>query len=258
MQANILNNLDFSFDYKTLIQQPDLITNGVTGEYDFENVTMNVDYFIPNSDENFIKGYSYYRVDNDNDFIGTGFYNETSDNKNEFVIKTKYGNLGYIESNTINTGTINSTVTDSYFYFGTTFEKKYNFGNNITLNNKILLYIDSNSSNLIKIVSDIEKFYRVSQSKNDFMGIGTNISYTYFQNPKLDTSIRDYIEVSPYVEYFYKNIGGVISYDITKPVFKGANTFIDPKYTSGFNGYIARKHKPSQTPLNTSHTLGWN
>ncbi len=76
----ILNNTDFSFNYSTLINDLNVNNAGTNGEYDFENANLALQHTIPEADKTFdwLNGYRFERIDNDNDFFTGAALNEGS------------------------------------------------------------------------------------------------------------------------------------------------------------------------------------
>ena len=99
----ILYNTGFSFNYSTLINDPNVNNAGTNGEYDFENANIALQYLIPEADKTFdwLNGYKFERIDNDNDFFTNFALNEGSIKVNRFSIRTSFGQFGYQEGEEI-------------------------------------------------------------------------------------------------------------------------------------------------------------
>lgn len=249
----ILNNTDFSFNYSTLINDPNVNNAGTNGEYDFENANIVIQYTIPEDEKtfNWLTGYSFERVDNDNDFFTGTALNEGSKKVNRFVIRTNYGLLGYQEGEEVDTFTGNNKSI-SNFYYQAFISRIYNLGNNILIRPQFEILLDSDSDGYIKVNLDLAKYFGKS---NNFVGIGNNTSYTVNLGNSNATDIESYLKTDFYVEASINKYFGIVGYNLGQMKFKGPNveTTQDPQGLS----FTLGRNNDMQTPFDSDLVLGW-
>lgn len=258
----ILNNTDFSFNYSTLINDPNVNNAGTNGEYDFENANLALQYTIPEADKTYdwFTGYRFERIDNDNDFFSGVSLNEGSKKVNRFAIRTSLGHFGYQEGEEIDTFTSGNTKSISNFYYKVRTNKTYYLGNNMVIKPGFKILFDSDSDGYIQINLDLEKFLGKS---NNFVGIGNNTSYTVNLGNSNATDIESYLKTDFYVEGSINKFLGNVSYNLGQLKFKGPNveTTKNPKGLSfglaRYNDKETPLNTDMKTPLNTDMKLGW-
>jgi len=210
----ILSNTDIYFSYRTLTNNPNIIYNGTSGEYDFENANIILQYKDKNFD--WLKGYKFERIDNDNDFQTAFFLNEGSKKVNRYAIITRYGTIGYQEGEEIDTFTgIPKSINN--FYYKKSINKTYCL-NNILLNPKINFLFDSDSEGFFSVNFDIKKKYL-----NNGLALGNNINYTLNIGNSNATDIASYLKTDFYLEASINNFSSNISYNLGQINFKGPN-----------------------------------
>jgi hypothetical protein len=248
----ILNNTDFSFDYSTLINDPNVNNAGTNGEYDFENANIALQYSIPEADKTFdwLNGYKFERIDNDNDFFTNSALNEGSKKVNRFAIRTSFGQFGYQEGEEIDTFTGN-TKSISNFYYNGYFEFVYNAGNNILLKPGFEILIDPDSNGYIEVFLDTQKFY--GNSKNN-VAIGNYTGYKVNLGNSNPTDIESYLKNQIFIEGKINKFLGFVSYDLGQMKFKGSNveTTENPQ---GLSFKLLRSNNFQKSPFDME--LGW-
>lgn len=249
----ILNNTDFSFNYSTLINDPNVNNNGTNGEYDFENANIALQYTIPEADKTFdwLSGYRFERIDNDYDFFTSAALYEGSKKVNRFAIRTSLGHFGYQEGKEVNTFT-STTNSISNFYYKAWTNKTYYLGNNMVIKPGLKILFDSDSDGYIQVNLDVEKFLGKS---NNLVGIGNNTSYTVNLGNSNPTDIESYLKTDFYLEGSINKFTGNVSYNLGQMKFKGPNveTTENPKGLSFGLG----RYNDIKTPLNTDMKIGW-
>lgn len=250
----ILNNLDFSFCYKTLLNDgTSLNNNGNTNFFDFEDGLIDITYNIPKDERSldWITGWRFERVDNDNNFgISLG-----EDKINRFMIRTKYGNFGYQEGTQIDALTGAATNINNFFYRGR-LNKKYYFGNNILGYVGTNFFIDTDANYEFELNSRIIKYFKTFDNNNDYTALSSSIEYKIFSN-EIASDIKSRLNLYFYPTIYYNNWYATVDYINTDFTFKGPN--VTAEKGDGLGIFISKysEENKNKTPLNTNMQIGW-